>query len=117
MKRLFLAVMLLLGGFSLNVFAKKADIPMQIFDDSVVGDFGTKGPNYSFVIHQDDNILTMTPSSVDLVLQLRDSLGNVVYSIYLPSGTSQVVLPSTLTGTFELRLLASTYYYLGYITL
>ncbi len=37
----------------------------------------------------------------------------MVYSTFLPSGTTQVILPSTLSGSFEIRLVGDTYYYRG----
>ena len=40
-----------------------------------------------------------------------------VNSTIVPEGTTLVVLPSTLSGDFELRLAADTYYYIGYILL
>ena len=46
-----------------------------------------------------------------------DEDGVVVYTTYVPAGTTMIVLPSTLSGDFEIRLVGDTYYYRGYITL
>ena len=43
--------------------------------------------------------------------------GTIVYSTCVSSGTTSVILPSTLTGDYEFRLVADTYYYYGYIEL
>ena len=119
MKKLLFVATLLLGSVLCgNLYAGvQTDIPLQIIDDSVVGDLGTKGPNTPLIIHQDDNVLLLPSMGIDMVLQLLDDTGVVVYSTFVPAGTTQVVLPTTMTGTYELRLITSTYYYMGYITL
>lgn len=38
-------------------------------------------------------------------------------SLNVAAGTTQIVLPSTLSGDFELRFVGDTYYYIGYISL
>lgn len=51
------------------------------------------------------------------MLQLCDEDGTLVYTAFVPQGTTQVVLPSTLSGLYEIRLVADTYYYIGYLNL
>lgn len=75
-----------------------------------------KAPPRPIFISLEDNILTLPGSSVDYTLQLRNDDGQVVYTIFLPAGTTQVTLPSTLSGDFEIRLVTDTYYYLGYFS-
>ena len=76
-----------------------------------------KAPPRPLVISQDNNILTLPATSVDYTLELRDENGTLVYSSYIPTGTTQIILPTTLSGNFEIRLVADTYYYIGYISL
>ena len=76
-----------------------------------------KTPVPPLIISQDGNILTLPATSVDYTLQLRDENGIVVYSSYIPAGTTQIILPATLSGEFEIRFVAATYYYIGYISL
>ena len=45
----------------------------------------------------------------DTTLRVVDMNSNVVYSIYIAAGTTQVVLPSTLSGTFELQIIRGQY--------
>lgn len=117
-KLLTVAFLLFLGvAFSTKAYGQSHDIPMQIIDESEVDDGSIKGSHGSMVITQDDNILTLPTTPVDYTLQLRDENGTVIYSAYIPAGTTQIILPTTLSGTFEIRLVASTYYYVGYITL
>ena len=79
------------------------------------------GPTYApprpWDITQDGYVLTMPAFEDDYILELRDENDVVVYTDYVPAGTTQIVLPSTLSGDFELRLVADTYYYRGYINL
>ena len=91
MKRLLLAIALFVGVGINSVYA--VQIPMHIID------------------------LSMPTFEDDFTLELLDEDGVVVYSVYVPAGTTLIVLPSTLSGDFELRLVADTYYYRGYITL
>lgn len=51
----------------------------------------------------------------DYTLSLTDSNGVTVFETFVPSSTSVVYLPTTLSGTYELRLSTSSYYLLGYI--
>ena len=53
----------------------------------------------------------------DYTLNLYDEDGEVVYTVFVPAGTTQVILPATLSGDFELRFETSTYFYYGYISL
>lgn len=117
-KLLLVAFLLLLGGvFSSKVFGQSQEIPMQIIDTSEVGQGNTKSPSGPFVINQKDNYLSLPATPADYTLELRDENGILVYDVYIPAGTTEIILPTTLYGTFEIRLVATTYYYIGYITL
>jgi hypothetical protein len=54
-----------------------------------------------------------------MTVQLLDEDGYVVYTTFVPASTPTVVLPSTLSGDYELRLIpsGSAYYFYGDITL
>lgn len=45
----------------------------------------------------------------DTTLRVVDTNSNVVYTTYIPTGTTQVVLPSTLSGTYELQIIRGQY--------
>lgn len=116
MKKVMMVVLLLTGGSNL-CYASPVQVPMQIIDQSAGGAGPTYSPPRPWYMTQDDYTLTMPAFEDDFTLELLDEDGVVVYSVYVPAGTTQVVLPSTLSGDFELRLVADTYYYRGYITL
>lgn len=115
MKRLLLAIALFVGVGINSVYA--VQIPMHIIDPSESGSRPTLAPPRPWYITQDDYVLSMPTFEDDFTLELLDEDGVVVYSVYVPAGTTLIVLPSTLSGDFELRLVADTYYYRGYITL
>lgn len=116
MKKIMLITLLLIG-WGISSFGSPVEIPMQIINKSASGSGPTYSPPRPWCIAQDDYTLTMPAFEDDFTLELLDEDGVVVYSVYVPAGTTQIVLPSTLSGDFELRLLADTYYYRGYISL
>ena len=67
-------------------------------------------------VYIDDNTLSFENLWGTYVLQILQG-STVVYSTVVPYGTSSVVLPSTLSGNYEFRLVADSYYYYGFITL
>ena len=108
-------MLLLLGGaFSVTAFGAE-QIPMQIIDQDPATGGNTLAPARPWYITQDDNVLTLPALADDYTLVLLDEDGDVAYTTFVPAGTTTVVLPSTLSGDFELRLVADTYYYRGYI--
>lgn len=118
MKKLLLAALFLIGGGN-NVFGTINEIPMQIIKESGPGNGNTLAPPRPWYITQDDYALTLPAFDYDYTLVLLDEDGVVVYSSDYSAGTTTAVLPSTLSGEFELRLVpyAATYYYRGYIEL
>ena len=71
----------------------------------------------TWYIDQDGNVLTMSATPCDYTLTLYDENDVLVYSAFVPAGTTQIVLPATLSGSFEIRFETATYYYYGYISL
>lgn len=116
-KKLFLTVALLIGGGVFSFGAQQ--IPMQIIDENPPCGGQTHVPLRPWYITQDDYIFTLSATPEDYTLVVLDEDDEVVYSDTLLSGTTMFVLPSTLSGDFEIRLVpyASTYYYRGYIEL
>lgn len=74
-----------------------------------------KAPPYVPTLTLQDYTLTFPYAYVDWELQLWQD-GVEVYSETL-SSSPQVVLPSYLTGDYELRIVGSTYYFYGNISL
>lgn len=116
-RKLILFVILLIGGGSFSYGAQQ--IPMHIINPEGVGNGQTYAPARPWYITQDENVFTLSATPEDYTLVLLDEDDEVVYSDTLLSGSTMFVLPSTLSGNFELRLIpfASTYYYRGYLEL
>ena len=121
MKQLILLVLLIIGeAFFSNAYGSiHQSIPMQIIDESEPGSGNTRIPPRPWYITQDENLLTLPAFDYAYTLVLLDEDGVVVYSADYSAGTTTAVLPSTLSGEFELRLVpyAATYYYRGYMEL
>ena len=119
MKKLLLVFALLCNGGGINPLWAQQQIPMHIIDQSGTSAGNTLAPPRPWYITQDDYVLTMPAFEENLTLQLLDEDETVVYSTDVPAGTTQVVLPTTLSGEFELRLIPFnvTYYYRGFIVL
>ena len=75
-----------------------------------------RGPVLLPTVYIDDYTLSFEDLYGGYVLQIiQDDV--VVYSTIIPAGTPFVILPSYLTGDYEFRLVADTYYYYGFISL
>lgn len=120
MKQVITVLFLLLGISFNNVYGRvQQTIPMHIIDENEVGGGHTYAPPRPWYITQDDYVLTLPSFEDGFTLELRDESDTVAYSTYLSAGMTQVVLPSTLLGEYELRILpySATYYYRGYLNL
>lgn len=115
-KKFLFIFMMLFGGGSL---LQAATIPLSVgIDDNTPTIPGhPKSPIEPWYIDQNGYVLTMSATPSDYILTLYDEDDELVYSTFLPAGTTQVVLPTTLSGTFEIRFESDTYYYYGYINL
>lgn len=116
-KRLaLLSVLLGLGGviFGINM---PVDLQVGYLDPVPPTNGHGKAPIRIPSLWQDDNMLTFESSHADFTLTLIDEDGFTVYTTQVPADVDVVVLPSTLYGSYELRLETDTYYYIGYINL
>lgn len=117
-KKLFLAIAFW-GGALFSPLMAQENIPMQIIDERPAGSGNTLAPPRPWYIIQNGYTLTIPAFEDDFTLELLNENGVVVYSAYVPAGTILIVLPSSLLGDFEIRLvpILSTYYYRGYLIL
>lgn len=92
-------------------------IPITQVPTGSTGQGHPKCPTNHLYIYQDGYIITLPLLDYDVTLCLLDSNDDVVYSTYVPAGTTLVYLPTTLSGEFEIRLVTSSFYFYGYITL
>lgn len=114
MKKLLFCISMLFCLSSI-AFAGNDGVPMTYHPHGSTHGGNPKAPTW--YIDQDGNVLTMSATPCDYTLSLYDEDDDLVYSVFVPAGTTQVVLPTTLSGTFEIHFETDTYYYYGYIDL
>ena len=76
-----------------------------------------KSPVLAPTVYIDGNVLTFDTPCDGCVLQLVDEDDDVVYSIVIPAGTTSLILPSTLSGTFELQIIRDNWLFYADIEL
>ena len=116
MKKVLFCISMLFCLSVSTVFAGEK-IPMTHMPAGSTHGGSTKSPVDLWCVDLTDNIITMSATPCDYTLNLYDEDGEIVYSVFVPAGTTQVILPTTLSGEFELRFETDTYYYYGYITI
>ena len=115
MKKLLICISML---FCLNIIAFAGnDVPMTYQPNGSTHGGYPKTPVAPWYISQDGYVLTMSATPRDYTLSLYDEDDELAYSVFVPAGTTQVVLPATLSGDFEIRFETATYYYYGYLSL
>ena len=126
MKKLLFAFLLLIGSANVTSAQQmeqnnlpKITFQVQIKKPINGGNPVPKSPVTPPDVYLDDHTLYIDSIGSDSTIQLTDDTETVVYSVYVPDGTTTVVLPSTLTGDFELSVIPDDgiYYFCGDITL
>ena len=64
-----------------------------------------------------DHTLTFVIDHPDYVLTIKDEDGEEVYTTTVFSTETQVALPATLSGEYEIELVMGNWIFTGYITL
>ena len=125
MKKLLL---FLLGCFFVGTHAMAqtpggSNPPTQIqfslswIDPKPMGHRPEKGPNDPPVVYLEDYTLTFEAYHPEYVLYIKDEDEVVVYSTVVTSATTEVVLPSTLSGDYEIELIMGDWLFSGWINL
>ena len=118
MKKTLLFVLLLIGGCTFAIGQNQ--IPMHIIDNGAASHGNTLAPPRPWYITQNEYVFTMPSFAENFTLQLRDTNNTVVYFTFISAGTTQFILPSTLSGDYVILFIPSStlsYYYRGYLTL
>ena len=113
-------MMAMLPFSSVNAKDNAEDIPLQVEYVDPTGNQGSRPrtPVARPTISLDGHTLLLNVG-YDLTLALLDEDGEAVYTIYVPAGTSAVMLPATLCGDYEIQLYPddSSYYFFGWVEL
>lgn len=76
-----------------------------------------RSPNETPIVYIDDYTLLFEVNHPDYVLNIKDENDNVVYSTVVSSTQTQVVLPSTLSGNYQIELVMGNWLFTGWINL
>lgn len=115
---------ILLAAFSLPV----ATFSMAHDEPPIQFNHGRVNPNDPFppvpkspiqipLVYKEGSTLTFATPCTGCTLQLLDSNREVVFETEVASSTTTVILPASLAGTYELRLIYGGYYFYADIAL
>ena len=76
-----------------------------------------KSPAAPPTVYQEDNTLTFVADHPEYVLYIKDEDEEVVYSAVVTSAETEVMLPSYLSGTYEIELVMGNWLFTGWIDL
>ena len=117
MKKLFL---MFVSAFviSTSLFAKVA-IPFSVHyeDDLPIMHGPGRGPVEVPLVYIEDNTLTFEVNHPDYVLTIKDEDGDVVYTTTVFATDTEVILPSTLSGDYQIELVVGNLLFKGWINL
>ena len=112
-------VILLFALLSL-VMAKaneKVEFKSQLLQGASIGHGYPKSPMQPPTVYIEDHTLSFTVDHPDYLLNIKDEDGNVVFSTVVWSAQTEVVLPSTLSGDYEIELVMGNWLFSGWINL
>ena len=118
MKKLFLFV---LSAFfiSTNLMAwEKVSLSVcDDYDNTPVGHGYGKSPIQAPTVYIEDYTLAFVADHPDYILNIKDEDGEVVFSTPVYTTETQVVLPSTLSGDYEIELIMGNWKFIGWINI
>lgn len=95
-------------------------IPLTICsyeNEQPLGNGNPKTPMLVPKVYIDDYTLLFAVEHPDYVLYIKDEDDNVVFSTVVYSAQTQVVLPSTLSGDYQIELVVGNLLFTGWINL
>lgn len=121
-KKYFLIISCLtvmLSFSSVNVYADPQGVVLQVgYIDPNNGDGGQqKSPILVPEISLDGYSIIFDTPCDGCTFRLVDENNNVVYSTVIPTGTTSLVLPSSLSGEYEIQIVQSNIIFWGFINL
>ena len=76
-----------------------------------------RSPEDPPTVYLENYTLTFATNHPEYVLYIKDEYETVVYSTVVASAATEVVLPSTLSGDYEIDLVMDNWYFWGHIEL
>lgn len=118
MKKLFLIVF---GAFIISTsVSAQVLVPLTVSieeHDQPIGNGNPRTPMLVPKVYIDDYTLLFAVDHPEYVLNIKDEDENVVYSTMVCSTQTQVVLPSTLSGNYQIELVMGNWLFKGWINL
>ena len=112
-----LAAMLTLGNVSVYANPDMIDLGVGVVDPENGSLGGQKIPITIPEISLEDHTLFFYTPCDGCTLRLLDENENVVFSTVITTGTTSLVLPSTLSGEYEIQIIQGNISFYGFIEL
>ena len=114
-------LLMIVGAFLLSTSLwAKTIVPLSVCieDDEQPGTNGfPRSPIEVPLVYIEDYTLSFETNHPDYVLTLKDEDGDVVYTTTVFSTDIEVILPSTLSGNYEVNLIMGNWLFTGWISL
>ena len=117
MKKLLL---FLFGAFILSTSVSAQElVPLivSIIDEQPISHGHPRSPEETPIVYIDDYTLLFEANHPEYVLNIKDENNVVVYSTVVSTTQTQVVLPSTLSGDYQIELVVGNLLFKGWINL
>ena len=110
-------LMAMLSFANVSVYADSVDLQVGYVDPDYGNEGQQRGPVLIPDVFLDGYSLSFNTPCDGCTLRLLDENDNVVYSTVIPTGTTSLVLPSYLSGEYEIQIIHGNYCFWGYIYL
>ena len=116
---LFICFLAVGGTLFAQVPSQVTEITFQvgIFDPTQTSGERPRSPIIPPTVYLENYTLTFEMGHPDYILYIKDEDGNVVFTTPVYSAQMQVVLPSTLSGDYEVELVMGNWLFTGWINL
>ena len=119
MKKILPLVFVLLMGLTVQAteILNRITFVCQVVHGKPISNGHPKSPIQPPTVYLDDYVLTFEADHPDYTLYIKDENGEVVYTTTVYSAQTQVTLPSTLSGDYEIELVMGYWVFTGFISL
>ena len=116
MRKLFLMISAMLVSV-IAVAEVEIELFVSIDDETPLGHNVPKTPVRPPHVSIENGVLSFTADHPEYVLFIRDEEGDVVYTTVVSPSVTQVVLPTTLSGEYQIELTMGNWLFTGWIDL
>ena len=116
MKRLMLFAFAVITTFT-ALASERIVFGVAEIDPVTTGNGCPKSPIQPPTVYIEDYVLTFVVDHPEYVLNIKDEDGDVVYTTTVWTSETEVILPSTLSGDYEIELVMGNWLFTGWIEL